>query len=184
MSTPRLPTTPDVPVVRTDFSDQEAWERVKAGISWQTPDEFEANVTYVDDPAFAGLTAAELLESWPDRASHSLLLVVDETTIRSAEHPILVVDPDDDDDEDEDEDDEDDEDEDDEDDDGSDRPAFRSFRAVPHTIQEIENNLSIANMDWEDFADDIDDDGVRREHMLYGRLEEVTANMAVDQATE
>ncbi|QIZ37057.1 hypothetical protein [Saccharopolyspora sp. ASAGF58] len=162
---PQLPDTPDVPVIRTDFSDQTAWERVKAGISWVTPDEFEANVTYVDDPAFAGLTVTDLLESGPDRATHALLLVVDETTIHSLDHPILVVDL------------------------GSEpdpandwpgEPAGRSFRAVPHTIQEIENNLTISNMDWEEFADGVDDDGVRREHMLYGRVEDLT----VDQATE
>jgi hypothetical protein len=161
----RLPTTPDVPVIRTDFSDQVAWERVKAGISWVTPDEFEANVTYIDDPAFAGLTPTDLLASGPDRATHALMLVVDETTIHSPEHPILVVDlrsePD-------------------PVDDWRGEPAGRSFRAVPHTIQEIENNLTISNMDWEEFADGVDDDGVRREHMLYGRVEDLT----VDQATE
>lgn len=150
--TTKLPTTPDVPVIRTDFSDQEAWERVKAGISWVTPDEFEAHVTYVDDPAFAGLTVPDLLESDPDRATHALLLVVDETTIRSPEHPVLVVSL------------------------GSESDSAndgRSFRAVPHTIQEIENNLSIANMDWVNFADGVDDDGVLREHMLYGRAEDL-----------
>ncbi|WUL65615.1 hypothetical protein OG943_38575 [Amycolatopsis sp. NBC_00345] len=56
---------------------------MKAGISWVTPDEFEADVTYVDDQAFAGLTAADLLERLPERGEHALLLVVDETTIRS-----------------------------------------------------------------------------------------------------
>ncbi|MFI1821908.1 DUF6924 domain-containing protein [Lentzea sp. NPDC020367] len=151
--------------IRTDFSDQEAWERVKAGISWVTPDEYEASVTYVDDPAFAGLTVTSLLESGPDRPRHALMLVVDETTIQSPGHPILVVDL------------------------GSEpdpandwpgEPAGRSFRAVPHTIQEIENNLSIADMDWEEFADGVDDDGVRRESFLYGRVEDLT----VDQATE
>ena len=163
--TTHLPNTPDVPVIRTDFSDQAAWERVKAGISWVTPDEFEANVTYIEDPAFAGLTVTDLLESRPGRAPHALLLVVDETTIRSPEHPILVVDlrskPD-------------------PADDWPGEPADRSFRAVPHTIQEIENNLTIANMDWEDFADGVDADGVYRDHMLYGRVE----NLTVAQATE
>lgn len=145
--TTRLPATPGVPVVRTDFSDQGAWERVRDGISWVTPDGFGAVVSFVDDPAFAGLTVADLLEAGTGLAAHALLLVVDETTIRSAEHPVLVVDL---------------------------RSRARSFRAVPHTIQEIENNLSTANMDWEEFADGVDADGVRREHMLYGRVEDLT----------
>ncbi len=160
-----LPATSDVPVVRTDFSDQAAWEQVKTGISWVTPDEFTAHVSFIDDRTFTALPVADLLERLPDGGVHALLLVVDETAIRSPEHPILVVDlgsePD-------------------QDDDWSGRPSGRSFRALPHTIQEIENNLSIANMDWEEFADGIDDDGVRREHMLYGRVED----LADDQVTE
>nr|WP_157514372.1 hypothetical protein [Nocardia concava] len=134
---------------------------MKAGIGWVTPDEFEADVTFVDDRAFAGLSATELLERMPVDSEHSLLLVVDETTIRSSEHPVLVVDlgskpsPDD---------------------NWPGRPAGRSFRALPHTIQEIENNLSISNMDWEDFAEGVDDDGVRREHLLYGRVEDLADN--------
>ena len=38
----------------------------------------------------------------------------------------------------------------------------REFRAVPSQIQSIENNLSIANMDFTEFADSADDDGVFR----------------------
>ncbi|MDT8912055.1 DUF6924 domain-containing protein [Amycolatopsis sp. PS_44_ISF1] len=153
-----LPVTPCVPVIRTDFSDPEAWERLKAAIAWVTPDEFEANVSFVDDEAFTGLTAPDLLERLPDRDQHALLLIVDETTMRSPERPILIVELDADPDLD------------------SDRPderTTRSFRAVPHTVQNIENNLSIANMDWEDFADDVDDDGVLRVHTLYGRAEDL-----------
>ncbi|GAB3746491.1 hypothetical protein GCM10027598_84760 [Amycolatopsis oliviviridis] len=145
---PRLPATPNVPVIRTDFSDDDAWYRVKTGIGRGTPDGFEANVSYVDDPAFTGMTSTDLLESEVDRAEHAIMLVVDEITIHSPEHPILVVDlgsePD-------------------PDDDWPGVPAGRSFRAVPQAIQEIENNLSLANADWEDFADHVDDDGVRRD---------------------
>ncbi|WUL65616.1 hypothetical protein OG943_38580 [Amycolatopsis sp. NBC_00345] len=48
----------------------------------------------------------------------------------------------------------------------------------PDTVQEIENNLSIANMDWEDFADGVDEDGVRRDHLLYGRAEDLPDRIA------
>ncbi|MGW4241305.1 DUF6924 domain-containing protein [Nocardia sp. NPDC004722] len=157
--------TPGVPVVRTDFSDQAAWQQVKAGIGWVTPDEFEADVTFVDDRTFAGVPVSEILQHMPDGSGHSLLLIVDETTIQSSEHPVLVVDlgspaaPDL---------------------DWPGRPAGRSFRALPHTIQEIENNLSISNMDWEDFAEAVDDDGVLREHSLYGRIEDFAEDQIAD----
>jgi hypothetical protein len=38
----------------------------------------------------------------------------------------------------------------------------RTFRAIPSQIQGIENNLSIANMDFYEFADWVDEDGVFR----------------------
>jgi hypothetical protein len=38
----------------------------------------------------------------------------------------------------------------------------RTFRATPPAVREIENNLSLANMDWETFAGSTDDDGVVR----------------------
>lgn len=144
-------------MIRTDFSDQQAWERVKAGIGWTTPHGFEANVSYVDDPSWDGATVQQLLASGTDDSDHVLALVADETTFRSPEHPILVIDlesvPRS----------------------AKSRRKVRSFRALPHTIQEIENNLSIANMDWEEFADGADEDGVRRRHMLYGRAEDLPA---------
>jgi hypothetical protein len=42
-----------------------------------------------------------------------------------------------------------------------DKPA-RSFRAIPSAIQAVENNLSIWNMDFEDFTNAVDADGIFR----------------------
>jgi hypothetical protein len=38
----------------------------------------------------------------------------------------------------------------------------REFRTIPSKIQGIENNLSIANMDFEEFANTVDERGVFR----------------------
>jgi len=38
----------------------------------------------------------------------------------------------------------------------------RTFRVIPAEMWGIENNLSIANMDFEEFADAVDSDGVFR----------------------
>jgi hypothetical protein len=38
----------------------------------------------------------------------------------------------------------------------------REFRAIPSQIQAIENNLSIANMGFEEFAEAVDASGVFR----------------------
>ena len=37
-----------------------------------------------------------------------------------------------------------------------------TLRVVPSEMWSIQNNLTISNMDWEEFADNVDDDGVLR----------------------
>jgi hypothetical protein len=41
------------------------------------------------------------------------------------------------------------------------RPG-RTFRVIPSQMWSIENNLSISNMDFFEFADAVDDDGIFR----------------------
>jgi len=72
----------------------------------------------------------------PEEFQHGFLMVVDADTLRLPEYPILVI--------------------------ALRRERGRSFRAIPSEIQDIENNLSIANMDFADFADCVDADGVYR----------------------
>jgi hypothetical protein len=36
------------------------------------------------------------------------------------------------------------------------------FRCIPPELWAVDNNLNIANMSWNDFADDLDEDGVYR----------------------
>ncbi|GAA4430006.1 DUF6924 domain-containing protein [Bremerella cremea] len=62
--------------------------------------------------------------------------VVDAQTMRSEERPIVVVD-------------------------AYEQPG-RSFRVVPSEMWAVESNLLIANMDWEEFASECDDDGILR----------------------
>ncbi|MBP2337417.1 hypothetical protein JOF41_003595 [Saccharothrix coeruleofusca] len=132
-----------VPLVRTDFSD-DAWATTCAQVA--LPRHFSegdiriATVEPADNAAYAGLTAAHLVTLVPADAEYAILLVADNATTESAEHHVLVVDLDDDD---------------------LDNRG-RSFRATPSAIPEIETNLSLANVDWEHFADSAGDDGVVR----------------------
>ncbi|HTM14642.1 MAG TPA: hypothetical protein VL127_17085 [Bryobacteraceae bacterium] len=135
----QLPTTPDPLVVRTCFESQESWETVCALIrapQYFTSDPFYANVYLLDDIEFENLATDALLARVPGNYPHSFLLVVDRITITSPEFPVLVIDL------------------------YADRG--RSFRAIPPQIQGIENNLSIANMDFFEFADNVDPDGIFR----------------------
>ncbi len=90
----------------------------------------------MDDREFRGLTKEQLLDRVPNDYRHTFLLVVDTTATQHPELALLVLDL------------------------YADRG--RAFRAIPSQIQAIENNLSIANMSFFEFADNVDEDGVFR----------------------
>ena len=130
-----LPKSDQALVVRTDFSDDTAWTGVVSAIK-RPVDGFFAYVDFVDDAAFDGLTVEQLV-ALRDGLSKSYVIVADAVTMGAPEPSLLVVDL-------------------------FEEPG-RSFRAVPSAIQSIENNLSIANMDFWEFAENVDADGVFRD---------------------
>ena len=133
----QLPETENPLVIRTDFSNQEVWESICAAISHPVGDpDFLAHVEFLSDEGYKDIDKQQLLKLFPEDYEHSFFIVVDQTAVSKAENPLLVVDL-------------------------SDEPG-REFRAVPETIQAIENNLSLANMDFEEFANGVDEDGILR----------------------
>lgn len=133
----QIPEPEKAPVLRTDFSDQMAWEKIRAEILKPVGVfHFRANVEFIDDVDFADIRKDQLLEILPTDYNHSFIIVADQTAISHPEHPLLIINL-------------------------FDRSAHE-FRALPAQIQGIENNLSIANMDFEEFADSVDGDGVFR----------------------
>lgn len=132
-----LPQTENPIVLRTEFSDQATWEKIC--VMLRKPVglfRFKANVEFLDDRNYEGINMEQLLELVPDEYNHNFIFLVDHIAVRLPDHPILVVDL-------------------------FDEPG-RNFRAVPKEIQGIENNLSIANMDFEEFASSVDNSGVFR----------------------
>jgi len=132
-----IPKTKHALVIRTDFSDQAAWQVISAIIREPVGDfHFVANVEFLDEIEYAGITKSQLLEFIPRDYNHSFIIVADQIAITHTEHPLLIID--------------------------LYERTGHEFRAVPSQIQGIENNLSIANMDFEEFAGSVDDDGVFR----------------------
>lgn len=132
-----LPQTQNPLILRTDFSNQAVWNAICAEV--QKPVgifRFRANVEFLDDPAYSGVTKDQLLELIPTDYNHSFIVIVDQTAVSLPDRPLLIVD--------------------------LYERSGREFRAVPSQIQSIENNLSIANMDFEEFAESVDEDGVFR----------------------
>jgi hypothetical protein len=123
-------------VLRTDFSDDAAWDAICAAM--QDPDPvhgFQAHVQCVSDRAYDGLTVEQLAPLVPEGMS-SFMFVVDRIALTHPEHPILVVDLRD--------------------------ESGRTFRAIPTVMWGVQNNLSLSNMDFSEFVDCTDPDGIFR----------------------
>ncbi|MFJ4122224.1 DUF6924 domain-containing protein [[Kitasatospora] papulosa] len=139
-----LPDTDDTLLIRTDYSDQAAWQALLTAVTTPNKNGFLANVHVVDDVAYSDLTTEQAVSM--ARARGDLLIVADTTALTGPEMPLLAVLPFD-----EDEDDDYDEDED-EDDDDETKQEHGELRVIAAELWSIENNISLANMDWEDFV--------------------------------
>ena len=127
--------TKDAVVLRTDFSDSATWDAICAA-AVKPQGDFRAYVEFVSDREYEGVTPEQLIPLASEVVYRAFIFVVDGVTINHDEYPILVVDL-------------------------LHEPG-RSFRVIPAEMWSVENNLSIANMDFEDFADATDDDGIFR----------------------
>jgi len=124
-------------VLRTDFSNDAAWSAVSSAVQApQAPWQFRANVDLISDRDYEGATFAQLVSSATALADRTFIFVVDRTTVTHVEHPVAVLDV-------------------------WSEPG-RSFRVIPSEMWSVENNLSIGNMDFEEFADAVDADGIFR----------------------
>lgn len=153
-----LPVPPDLHslLIRTDYSDDAAWETVRELLRQPDEDGFIASLVCVEDLAYDGATAQDLWAMAADEPEITFAVVADDVTMADPEHPVLVVDlygdvelppadecssaksPRS----------------------SRDRPAM--FRAMPNQVPSITANLEIANMDFHEFADNVDGDGVFR----------------------
>jgi hypothetical protein len=145
-------------VVRTDFTNDQVWTEIKRLVSAPQVEpisglEFRANVRFVEEAAFANLTSGAVVQALPDEYPGFVVFVADSETGKSKEKTLQVIGftPQ-----------------------GDDPKAFerkprqtpsseiRVFRAVPATVQSIENNLSLGNMDFENFAGAVESDEIFR----------------------
>jgi len=130
-----LPKTKNALVLRVDFSDDTAWDSICKAIR-KPIGEFQAYVDFVSNPAFSGMSVQELLALQSKSSYRSFMFVVDQIALTNPDHPILVLD--------------------------MLREPGRTFRVIPSEMWGVENNLSLANMDFAEFADHTEPDGVFR----------------------
>ena len=124
------------PLLRTDSTRPDRWGALLACI--ETPNDlgFLAYVSVLTDPELEGLTEEDIRQLSRTDNGTSFVLVADELAQADDDFPILVVDTS-----------------------GAGRP---SFRAACQCLWSIQNNLWLANMDWEEFSEATDHDGVYR----------------------
>jgi hypothetical protein len=131
----KIPNSESALLIRTDFSDQRAWKALTTMAS-APADPFMFTMEIVDDRANSGATLEQLICTLPEDYPHSFIVVADRISISQPDHPLLVVD--------------------------LLEERGRQFRAVASQVASIENNLSIANMGFEEFAESVDEGGVFR----------------------
>ncbi|MGW3325626.1 DUF6924 domain-containing protein [Streptomyces virginiae] len=118
-------------IIRTDHVDEQGWQAVIAALiqPWG-----ERDMYVVDDPAWSGATVDEVLQAVSADEELSVFFLADHVTMRSARHALLAVTtiP--------------------EEEYEESREFGREFRTTPAGVHDIHANLSIANMDFEDYA--------------------------------
>ena len=131
----KIPSSENALLIRTDFSDQNAWKKLQGAVG--SPEEpFMFNMDTVDDRANSGATIDQVMEALPEEYPHSFIVVADAAAMSQPDYPLLVVD--------------------------LMEERGRQFRAIATQIASIENNLSIANMGFAEFAEMADEKGVFR----------------------
>jgi hypothetical protein len=142
----RLPDTDLGLVIRTDFSDEAAWEAVRARLMDGHAAEHNAiavdeqALLCVGESAYAGLTpeqASDLVEEASDVA-RSVVFLADTTTISTADQTLLAVTS--------------------PDEDLRDSPW--TFRLKPESVVRVSGMLSSGRLSFSEYVEDVDDNGV------------------------
>lgn len=141
-------------VIRTYADRAEAWKELQTRIAAPVgPSQYRAQVQFIDDPKYYGLAGIELVHALPDAYSNGYCFLADGNIVNPNLETVTLLsfDPD------------------------SLDPAdyarppsavpdaeLRSIRLLPEAVGEIDDNLSIANIDMDDILNSVSRDGVYR----------------------
>lgn len=116
--------------VRTSYDDEPAWQALRTQAQAPSEERFLDYITFLDDPALADLSTEDVPAQLDPTYEHSYLFIVDDRALSVGEHPVLVVNLHE----------------------KDSNPCGRPFRVIASELWSLENNLSISNMDFEEFA--------------------------------
>ncbi len=156
-----IPQTTNMPVLRTDFSDDAMWQTVCDAMAKSYhefaleigEEDFDVTLAFISDPEYSGITPEQVLALIPlyakrtfivlsESFGHSCIFIVDHTTIIKPEHPVLAMNL--------------------EADEGVYTKRGYTFRLLPSEVAAMEINLTVLNMGFRDFSKSVDEDGIFR----------------------
>ena len=129
-----IPQDGDAPLIRTDFSNEAAWAALLIATRRPSSEGFLANVQVINDAHLDG-ASAEQIGSAARGTKHAVIFIADKFTMLREDQAVLCLD--------------------------ASAPEKR-FRVIPGELWSVENNLSLANMDFEEFVGAAGADGVFR----------------------
>ena len=133
---PILPSTENSLLVRTSFADAKAWADALSVVMTENEDGFRAYVEVVDDSAWEHAAWEQVRRAALATDQQAVVLFIVDSAALEHDFPVLVIDLVD--------------------------SSHEPFRCAASQLWGVDNNLNIANMDWEEFADMAGSDGVFR----------------------
>jgi hypothetical protein len=130
-----IPATSKTFVLRTDYSNDAAWESIKAKLCVSSDTELAPDLDFISDHAFADLAVENVRSLLPDNSDHPYCFIADRTALVEKDNPLLAVDL---------------------------SKTPKTFRVAASSLGEVENNLSIGNMSFSEFAKAAAADGMYR----------------------
>jgi hypothetical protein len=131
-----LPDLKDPLVVRTYFKNDKDWNIISKKLIDNYEMGFKANIEFLNDKQFENALIEDIIKKSKLKYKHNFIFIADSLTFSNAENSVLCIDLHD--------------------------EIGKSFRVIPSELWGVENNLSISNMDFYEFFDSCDSDGVFR----------------------
>jgi len=128
---PPLPAGGSALLIRTEFSDSKTWQAIVDATTRENPDGFVANLTVVSDPAWAGASVKDVLAAHAGDKERVVAFVFDAAAVTDEKHSLLCI--------------------------YLASKKVRTMRVLPSEVWSVENNLSLGNMEWRDFASALKD---------------------------
>ena len=124
---PQLPAGDAALLIRTDFTDTAAWLAVVDAATRENSDGFVANLSVVDDAAWAGASVHDVVSAHAGDKVRTVAFIFDAAAASDKQlRALLCI--------------------------NLASKKARTFRVLPAQVWSVENNLTLGNLEWRDFA--------------------------------